>query len=175
MGGRSARKFDICFYQYYPGAKQQKRAWLKAFLIFLTAQGRSSKKKRLVKGVFNWGKCPGAEVRICRSSRMGGSSAGKIDICFYQYYPGAKQQKKSMVKGFFDFFNCPGAEVRICRSSRMGCTCAGKSWLRKIRASSQGRSLIRSCSSAENFIQELQAEQPPGGGAGAGKLQPCFS
>jgi len=69
---------------------------------------------------------------------MGGSSAGKVDICFYQYYPGAKQQKKSMVKGFFDFFNCPGAEVRICRSSRMGCTCAGKIWLKKIRASAQG-------------------------------------
>jgi hypothetical protein len=39
---------------------------------------------------------------------MGGSSTGKVDICFYQYYPGAKQRKKSLVKGFFDFFNCPG-------------------------------------------------------------------
>jgi hypothetical protein len=36
------------------------------------------------------------------------TSAGKVDICFYHYYPGAKQQKKSLVKGFLDFFNCPG-------------------------------------------------------------------
>jgi hypothetical protein len=36
------------------------------------------------------------------------TSAGKVDICFYHYCPGAKQQKKSLVKGFLDFFNCPG-------------------------------------------------------------------
>ena len=165
MGGSSAGKVDICFYHYYPGAKQQK--------------------KKLVKGVFNWGKCPGAEVRICRSSRMGCTSAGKVDICFYHYYPGAKQQKKSSVKGFFGFFNCPGrksgylgwaapvpekltsvfiitaqgrsskkkrlvkgvfnwgkcpgAKVRICRSSRMGCT------------SAQGEGQNRSCSRAEQL------------------------
>jgi len=35
-------------------------------VFIITAQGRSSKKKRLVKGVFNCGKCPGAEVRLCR-------------------------------------------------------------------------------------------------------------
>jgi len=41
MGGSSAGKIDICFYQYYPGRSNKRRGWLKAFSIFLTAQGEA--------------------------------------------------------------------------------------------------------------------------------------
>ena len=40
MSGKNAGKFDICFYHHCPGAKQQKRGWLRAFLIGAAAQGR---------------------------------------------------------------------------------------------------------------------------------------
>jgi hypothetical protein len=46
MSGKNAEKIDICFYH--------------------TAPLTEAAKKRLVKGVFNRGKCPGAAVRICR-------------------------------------------------------------------------------------------------------------
>ena len=52
MSGKNAGKIDICFYPLLPCQPKQQ-------------------KKRLVKGVFNRGCCPGAEVRICRGSRMG--------------------------------------------------------------------------------------------------------
>jgi hypothetical protein len=106
-------------------------------VFIITAHGRSSKRKRLVKGVLIVASAQGrrfgsaGSVFISAPVLRSGpgawpAAARKFDICFYHYYPGAKQQKKSMVQGFFDFFNCPGAEVRICRSSRMGCTSAGK-------------------------------------------------
>jgi len=70
-----------------------------------TTQGRSSERKRLVKGFLivatsqgrRFGSADSVFISapVLRSGPAGWPAAArKIDICFYQYYPGAKQQKK---------------------------------------------------------------------------------
>jgi len=87
---------------------------------------------------------------------MSGKNAGKFDICFYHYCPANRSSKK---RGWLRAFLI-GAAAQGRRFGSAGL----------LDGLHQGPG--RSCSSAEIFIQELQAEQPPGGGAGAGKLQP---
>ena len=61
-----------------------------------TTQGRSSKKKRLVKGVFNCGKCPG-----WKSGYLGWAAAvpGKLTSVFIITAQGRSSKKKRLVKG----------------------------------------------------------------------------
>jgi hypothetical protein len=104
------------------------------------------------------------------------TSAGKIDICFYYYCPADRSSKRiGWLRAFLIGAIAQGR--RFGSAGALGCAAPvpGK-LVKENQGECPGRSLIRSCSSAENFIQELQAEQlPRGPRAGAGKLQPCFS
>jgi hypothetical protein len=85
MGGSSAGKVDICFYQYYPGRSSERKRLVKDFLIVATSQGRR----------FGSAGSVFISAPVLRSGPAGWPAAArKFDICFYLYCPGAKQQKK---------------------------------------------------------------------------------
>jgi len=71
-----------------PDSLQQPGKWISVLSILPRGE---AVKKSMFKGFFDFLKLPRAEIWL---SRMGGTSAGKIDICFYLYCPGAKPQKK---------------------------------------------------------------------------------
>jgi len=79
------RKIDICFYQYYPGAKQQKKRLVKVVFIGATAQGRRFGSAGLLDGLHQ---CPGRKISFtsCKRSNCpgaAGAGAGKL-----QPFPG---------------------------------------------------------------------------------------
>jgi len=84
-----------------------------SYFFNLRAMLAEAAKKRLNKGVFNWGNFPGAEVWLspalslslfqCHSSRLGGWAAAvpeKLISVFIITAQGRSSKKKRLVKGF---------------------------------------------------------------------------